>query len=118
MTHNTFNNLMRLPGIQAMLESAQAKAAKMSRLDDLVDVARFIEGASLLECKHIINSLVDRVSSLVGSASELEDASDALMKEINYEAHPAKHPCDECAAARSDEHHDRKRDGEMMMRAA
>jgi len=58
MAGNTFNNLMGLPDIQAMMESAQAKTAKMSRLDDLVDVARFIDGASLLECKHIINSLV------------------------------------------------------------
>ena len=118
MAGNTFNNLMGLPDMLAMMESARAKADRMSRLDDLVDVARFIEGASLVECKHIINSLVDRVSSLVGSASELEDASDALMKKINYEAYPAKLPCDECAAARSDEHQDRKRDGEMMRRAA
>lgn len=37
-------------------------------------------------------------------ASEIRNLS-------NYEAHQARCPCDDCSAARSDEHHDRKRDG-------
>lgn len=55
------------------------------RLNTIMAIADFIDTASLLECKHIINELVDRVSTLTGCATELEDASCALTKEIENE---------------------------------
>jgi len=54
-------------------------------LDDLVDVARFIEGASLLECKHIINELIDRTSTITGCATELENAACSLSRSIEID---------------------------------
>lgn len=75
-----------LPDVPQMIVDAQDKAKRMSRLDELVGIAEFIGGASLLECKHIINELADRVSTLTGCATELEDASCALTKQIETEA--------------------------------
>ena len=58
------------------------KAVLDSRLSELVEIANFIGTANLMECKLIINELIERVSSVVGVASELEDASCMLSKEI------------------------------------
>lgn len=68
-----------------LLPDAERKAKRMSSADDLVSVAKFIGSAGLVECKLIINELVDRVSTLVGCATELEDASCALTREIESE---------------------------------
>lgn len=68
----------------------------------------FIESASLHECKSVLDSMIDRVVTLTGSASELEDAASAIADALEYEACPANCPCDSCAAARSDEAYDRK----------
>ena len=113
-----FEDMMGLPNVPQMILHAKAKAARATRLDGLVDVADFIQVASLRECKHIICALIDRVSELTGSASELEDASVALTDAIDYEPCQPRCLCDSCAAARSDEAYDRQRDGELMRRAA
>lgn len=63
-------------GLRQMIDDAKAK--RLSRLEELVVVANVIEKADLMECKHIINTLAERVSELTGSAAELEDAACAL----------------------------------------
>lgn len=57
-------------------------AVRIERLEVLSEFGSFISQASLLECRLIINELIDRVSTLTGCASELEDASDALGREM------------------------------------
>lgn len=74
-----------LPDVPKMMDDGERKAKRMSRADDLVSVAEFIGSAGPVECKLIINELVDRVSTLVGCATELEDASCALTREIESE---------------------------------
>ena len=71
-----------LAGSKTTIDEAHSKAIRESRLPEIVGIANFIGTASLMECKLIINELIDRVSSLVGVASELEDASCMLSREI------------------------------------
>lgn len=44
-----------------------------------------IKNATLQECKDVIDSLVERVSELIGCAPELEDASCELQLAIDVE---------------------------------
>lgn len=92
------------------------------RLDSLVKIAEFIGKADLLECTHIINELIERVSELTGSASELEDASCALTKAIKDEENDCDGrewktcPCYKCQDIRSqqaDNAYERERDRRM-----
>lgn len=96
----------------------ERNAKRLARLDTLVEIAGFIEAADLRECKHIINELIDRVSEITGSAKELEDAAVMLTKAIDgYDIEAIHLPecrCDDCVAARSDEHFDRRRDAGVM----
>lgn len=78
--------LRALPDVPRMIVEAQHKAGRIARLDELVGIAEFIGDASPLECKHIINMLADRVSTLTGCATELEDAACALTREIESDA--------------------------------
>lgn len=75
----------KVPDVPAMIVEAQHKAKLVSRMDDLVEIADFIGTASLLECKHIINELIDRTSTITGCATELENASCALTLAIEAE---------------------------------
>ena len=47
------------------------------------DLITHIQGASLDECKSIVDSLAERVSDLVGCATELEDAACMIQMEID-----------------------------------
>lgn len=71
-----------LPDVPCMIVNMQAKVKRLDRLNELSALVDFIGEASLIECKLIICELIDRVSTLVGSASELEDAACALTKDI------------------------------------
>lgn len=51
-------------------------------LPSLDDVARFVGRADLSDCKAIVDLLVERVSTLQGDASSLEDAACHLAAEI------------------------------------
>lgn len=62
---------------------------QISRLDKLVGIADFIGTASLLECKHIINELIDRTSTITGCATDLENASCALTRSIEIDGDAA-----------------------------
>ena len=64
------------------IDRLHSKAVRESRLPEVVEIANFIGIASLMECKLIINELIERVSSLTGIACELENASCMLSKEI------------------------------------
>lgn len=64
---------------------AAGLAAIRSRSDALVSVAEFIGTASLLECKHIINELIDRTSTITGCATELENAACSLSRSIEID---------------------------------
>lgn len=111
-----------IPDVPQMTVDGQRKAKRLSRLDDLVECAKFIEGASLVECKHIVNELIERVSELTGSASKLEDAAFALTDAIEYgeidcDGREWKTcPCDKCQDIRSqhaDNAYERERDRRM-----
>lgn len=66
----------------------------MKRMADAVtttqlrDVTRYISTADLRSCKQIVDALIERVSDLLGSARELEDAACAIQDEIEYEQLP------------------------------
>ena len=68
---------------QIDLAIANVKAKRKARTDSLYECGGFIKDANLHECKWIINELIDRVSSLVGCATELEDAACVIQKEID-----------------------------------
>ena len=66
-------------------QAAALKAQRLGRLDGLVSVAEFIGNASPLECKHIINELIDRTSTITGCATELENAACSLTRSIEID---------------------------------
>lgn len=78
------------PHMKAMGDALERYALpdvpQIDRLDALVGIAEFIETAYLLECKHIVNMLIERVSDLTGCAPELEDAACSLTRSIEAEA--------------------------------
>lgn len=79
-------------------------------------------------CAHIGERLFQREKQTAGAASSNFNESGHLAADIvrNLQANisaEAERPCtcgrcDECVAARSDEHHDRKRDGLMTIAGA
>lgn len=56
-----------------------------SQRQSLADIDNFITTASLRDCRHIVNSLTERVSDLSGCAVGLEDAACQLTAEIECE---------------------------------
>lgn len=78
-----------LPDVPQMIVDGQYKAKRLSRLDELVGIAEFIGNASLLECKHIINELIDRTSTITGCVTELENAACSLTRSIEIDGDAA-----------------------------
>lgn len=74
-----------LPDVPQMIVEGQRKAKLLGRMDELVEIAEFIGNASLLECKHIINELIDRTSTITGCATELENAACSLSRSIEID---------------------------------
>lgn len=74
------------PDVPQMIVDARQQARRASRIEEAEAIAEFIETASLVECKQIIDKLVGRVSALIGCASELEDASCVLAVEISNDS--------------------------------
>lgn len=72
------------PHMKAMGDALDRYSVQ-DRMDELVDIANFIGNASLLECKHIINELIDRTSTITGCATELENAACALSRSIEID---------------------------------
>lgn len=68
--------------VQKIMDDARTNVRRLQRADELEEVAVFIAAASLQECKLIIDDLIDRVSTLVGLAPELEDAAASLNRSI------------------------------------
>jgi len=79
------NKLGDMPDVPQMIVEGQRKAQRLGRLDELVEIADFIGNASLLECKHIINELIDRTSTITGCATELENAACSLSRSIEID---------------------------------
>lgn len=78
------------PHMKAMGDALERYAAPATpRLDALVEIADFIGNASLLECKHLINELIDRTSTITGCATELENAACALTRSIDIDGDAA-----------------------------
>jgi len=65
---------------QARYELAEEN--RKARRDDMFCAGAFIKDADLQECLWVINELIERVSTLTGCASELEDAACVLIKEM------------------------------------
>jgi len=96
----------------------------------LTNTLRFIERANLLQCGKVARQLAARLSALEQrhdgmTAASLEEAAqfaaDAALDiegalESAGEAAGSCGGCDCCVAARSDEHHDRRRDGKLAVR--
>ena len=84
-------------GLAAMKPDMEAlagiQAAGLSVIQDrrmaLCGIHDFIESANLRECRNIIGSLIERVSTLIGVAHELEDAFDVIGREIAAESDPS-----------------------------
>lgn len=68
-----------------MQSTAPLEAPPKEREEDVTDALAVVAGASLIECKRFVDALVERVSSLVGVAIELEDAAFVLENEIAAE---------------------------------
>lgn len=74
--------------LEQIASHLRAMQPEMKRLGDaispvlMVDVVAYIHQANLVQCKTIVDALVDRVSDLVGCATELEDASCQLANEL------------------------------------
>ena len=79
------NKLGDMPDVPQMIVEGQRRAQRLGRLDELVGIADFIGNASLLECKHIINELIDRTSTITGCATELENAVCSLSRSIEID---------------------------------
>lgn len=62
-----------------------AEAIKPAQPAHVADVMQYISMANLDQCKMVIDILAIRVSDLVGCASELEDASCMIAREISNE---------------------------------
>lgn len=71
--------------VQKIIADAQVNVRRLQRADELEEIAGFIAAASLQECKLIIDDLIDRVSTLVGLAPELEDAAHSINRSIMAE---------------------------------
>jgi hypothetical protein len=82
------NDIAQLETIATQLRAIRPE---MQRLGEaikpvsLTDVMDYINHADVKQCHHIILLLVERVSDLVGCASELEDAACSLADEIESE---------------------------------
>lgn len=110
-------NRVIIESIRAMQPYMRAMGDAIKRHDD--------PALSLEQCLDLAKALNSSLSAhkrqnpdsanIDESAGFAKDIALNLAAEIlnrnSYEAHPAKCPCDECAAARSCEHYDRKRDG-------
>lgn len=62
------------------------KLARLQRLNELSDICEFVRTASLIECKFIVNELIERVSTELGCADKLEDAAHELTRAIELES--------------------------------
>ena len=55
------------------------------RMDERYKAGEFVSNADASECLWLINELAERVSTLTGCASELEDAACVLIRHIENE---------------------------------
>jgi hypothetical protein len=86
-TANYFNMEIEMPlskEIQTIQEARYelAESNRIARKGEMFCVGAFIKNADLQECLWVINELIERVSTLTGCASELEDAACVLIKEM------------------------------------
>lgn len=70
------------PHMKEMGDALVRHARDNARLDTMCRIEDFTVEATRLECKHIINMLIERVSELDGLAPELEDAAASLTRSI------------------------------------
>lgn len=114
----------RLTRLTEILREAKPDFAEAARNADIANARErklvmagfhdLMEDGTLVECKSAIDSLIDRVSTLIGSAEHLEDQRVVIEREMDRLKCKAGCHCDSCEAARSDEHHDRLVDGELI----
>ena len=82
--------------LEVIAANLKAMRPEMQRLGDaikpasLTDVMDYISQADVKQCHHVILLLVERVSDLVGCATELEDAACSLADEIECEERDSK----------------------------
>ena len=104
----------------AVTDAWFGKAAKEKPITPRNQLAQCIESALQLKNKimSVRDQYPDRRANLEESERFLKDALNNLIGQLRdvdagYEFLDVHHPhcqCDDCAAARSDEHHDRKRE--------
>jgi hypothetical protein len=68
---------------QARYDLAQSN--HKARMDERYKAGDFVKDADASECLWLINELVERVSSITGCATELEDAACVLERHIKSE---------------------------------
>ncbi len=64
------------------MQPAMKNMAETIHHGNISDVADYIFNADIVQCKAVIDLLIERVSTLVGCATELEDAACSLANEI------------------------------------
>jgi hypothetical protein len=53
-----------------------------AELMQMVRISSFVQNSDLCQCLHIINELIERVSTLTGEAGSLEDQAHKIQKEL------------------------------------
>ena len=110
-----------------LFEQQALALRRIPQPDALAGALRFIEAASLEHCGAVAQQLGARLSALEQTrggmqAACLDEAAQFLADaaadirgalDAGQDAPCACGRCDGCVAARSDEHHDRRRDGSM-----
>lgn len=122
-----------MSGVNLFEQQALAQRAAMPRETPLAAAMRFIEGANASQCGKVAAHLSARLFALEKmyddmQAANLNEAAQfvadavldiAAVSDLDGVSTAKREPpcacghCDDCVAARADEHHDRKRDGPL-----
>lgn len=98
------------PYMKSMGDAIKHHDDPVLSLEQCLDIAKALSASLAAHKRQLPNSAnIDEAASFASDIA-LNLAAE-ILNQNSYEAHPARCPCDECAAARSDEHYDRKRDG-------
>jgi len=99
--------------LEQQVKQDQRMVSALRELLSADSAAEFIRRANFAQCKKLVDALAERVIELEGDAFGLDDVYVVMQDALDFEQCTCG-KCDSCVASRSDEHHDRKRDGGMM----
>ena len=89
------SKIEEFPNVHSMMKFHTERNWIKARKDDLDEVIYpWVDTASLVEIKHLIERMIEREATLTGCATELEDAACALEKKIVQDDEPPI--CNQC----------------------